>query len=496
METNNSKQKKNSYRDNFKTTILFSFVQIYQIFIRIVRSKFVAMFLGPEGMGITSLLHSTTDLISASTNMGLKTSGVRSVAAANSLQDQAKIAEISTVVRRLIMITGLFGMLICACFSPLWSLNSFGNYDYTWAFVIVSVVILLDQLNYGELVLLQGLQKRTFLAKANIIGQTISLFVIVPLYYFFRVKAIVWVLVIASLTTFIISKCYTKRLNIPKVHVTFREVFSLGREMIKLGVLLSIQHMMAQLSMYIVRNYVSQVGSLTDVGLYSAGSTIINLYLSLVFTAMATDYFPRLSKTKNNEELHNTIQQQAEITIFLFAPIIVLFIVFIKPVILLLYSEEFLPIEMMLYFAMGATLIKALAWSQSYSIVAKAKAKVYFWNEVVAITNNLILNILGYKLFGLTGFGISIVIGYILYLIQVSCVTKKYFNFSFSSIIWKYFIILNIFVVASLVSKIALSNFWGYIFGSIIFMICLCYSYRELDKRVGIKDALINKFRK
>ena len=178
METNNPKQRKNSYRDNFKTTILFSFVQIYRIFIRIVRSKFVAMFLGPEGMGITSLLHSTTDLISASTNMGLKTSGVRSVAAANSLQDQAKIAEISTVVRRLIMITGLFGMLICACFSPLWSLNSFGNYDYTWAFVIVSVVILLDQLNYGELVLLQGLQKRTFLAKANIIGQTISLFVI------------------------------------------------------------------------------------------------------------------------------------------------------------------------------------------------------------------------------------------------------------------------------------------------------------------------------
>lgn len=484
---------KKNYLDNLKTTLLFSGVQVYQILVRIIRSKFVAMFIGPEGMGIMSLLHASTDLISASTNLGLKTSGVRSVAEANSESDKQRIGVIAFVLRRLIFLTGMAGMLICIALSSLLSKTSFGSYDYTWSFIFVSVIILFEQLNNGEQVLLQGLQKRKYLANANLIGSTIGLFIMVPLYYFFKKDAIVWVLVISYLISLIISKVYTSKLELQTVNVPFREIFIVGKDMIKLGMFLSVQLVFSQLAMYVVRNYVSNVGSLDDVGLYSAGSTIINMYLGLVFTAMATDYFPRLAKTKSHEELCDTIKQQAEIALLMFAPIVVVFIVFIKLFVVLLYSELFLQVESMLYWAMGGTLIKALSWSVSYSIVAKSSPKVYFWNEFVSIIYTLALNILGYRYFGLMGLGISIVISYTIYLLQVLIVAYHIYSFRVSKSVFNLFLFFNFCVLLTVLGKIFLPPVYAYFFGIFILILVSFITIKKLDERTNILDIIYKR---
>ena len=52
-----------SYRQIMKATSLFGGVQVFQIIIAVVRSKFVAILLGPSGMGIVGLLTSTTGLV-------------------------------------------------------------------------------------------------------------------------------------------------------------------------------------------------------------------------------------------------------------------------------------------------------------------------------------------------------------------------------------------------------------------------------------------------
>ena len=491
-----NKNNKGNYKDSFKATLLFSGVQIYQIIIRIVRSKFVAMLLGPAGIGITSLLRSTTDLVSTTTNLGLRTSGVKSIAAARVENDTERLEKIMAVLRRLVIITAILGTVICAVLSPIWSQQSFGNNDYIWSFVVVSLVILFDQLNQGELALLQGLQQRKMLANANVIGQTFGLIMTIPLYYIWGVKAIVAVLVLSSLLSLCITSFYVRKLHVRRVHVTFNEIITIGREMVKLGLLLSVQHLFSQGSTYLVRNYVSQTGGLEQVGLYSAGTAIITMYLGLVFTAMATDYFPRLAATKSIEEMSDTIRSQAEIAMLLFAPIIIVFVVFIKPIIVVLYSEKFLPIEVMLYISMAATLVKALAWSLSYSVLAKAKSKVFFVNEVFCILYTFVLNILGYKYYGLTGFGISMVVTYVCYLIQMSIVSNHYFNFHFGRYLWGTFILLNISIIVSISIKMILPEIAGYIAGSFLFIITSAYSVNRLNKRMSVIKILKERFRK
>lgn len=490
-----TQEDRKGYRGNFVTTLLFSGVQFYQIVIRIVRSKFVAMFIGPEGMGITSLLHSTTDLISATTNLGLSTSSVKTVAEAHSSGDQKKIAITVTVLRRLVLLTGLLGMLICAALAPVWSQQSFGNGDYTWSFVFVSLVILADQLNKGEIALLQGLQQKKYLARANVIGQTIGLLVTVPLYYFFGLKAIVWVLVYFSILTFFISKYYTHKIHVESVQVSWKQTFSVGAEMIRLGFFLSLQFLLAQAVLYFVRNYVSRTGGVEEVGLYSAGTTIVNMYLGLVFTAMATGYYPQLAATKSNVELKDAVKKQAEISLLLLAPIVVAFIVFIKPVILLLYSDKFMPIEYMLYWAMGATLLKALGWAISYTILAKAKPSYYFYNELFAKFYTFPLSIFGYKFMGLTGFGIAILLGYAIYLIQVLIVVRKLFGISYSKDMWKLFILLSIPILAAILLKIYTGEVLGYIVGTLFFLTTSVYVLVELNKRMALKTYIKNRIK-
>ena len=495
-ENTNIKSEKNHFRNSFGATVLFSGVQIYQILIRIVKSKFVALFIGPAGMGIQSLLHSTTDLISASTNLGLKTSGVKTVAAAHSDNDKDKIAKTIAVLRRLILITGLFGMFICAVLAPVWSKTSFGNDEYIWSFVFVSLIILLDQLNGGELVLLQGMRQKKTLARANVIGQTVGLLMTVPLYYFFRLKAIVWVLVLSSLITLTITKFYTHKLHIEKVSVTWKETFSIGKEMIRLGIFISLQYFLQQAVAYIVRNYVSRVGGIDEVGLYSAGTHIVSTYLGLVFSAIATDYFPRLAATKSNDEMRRAVHTQCEIMLLLFAPLIVAFMVYVKPIIVLLYSERFLPIEIMMYWYIGETLFKAMGWAVSYTLLAKAKPLYFFLNEVVAKFYTVPLKLLGYKYYGLVGFGMASVAGYVIYLIQVLIVTRRLFDFKYDFSMWKLLFLMSIPMVLVVAVKLFLPVTWGYVLGTLILVLISIYVVYRLNKKLDLKSLINKKLKK
>lgn len=475
-------EERNRYRSSFAATILFSGVQIYQIIIRIVKSKFVAMFIGPAGIGIQSLLHSTTDTISAATNLGLNTSSVKTIAAANREGNRETISKTVIALRRLIWITGLTGTLICAIFSPVWSLTSFGSSDYIWYFVAISIIILIDQFNRGELALLQGMQQRKQLARANVIGQTLNAIITIPLYYFYGVKAIVSASVIGSLISLFISRYYSRKLEVVEMKMSWRETFSYGREMIKLGFFLSLQYLMATLVMWIIRSYVSNVGGIDDVGLYSAGTAIVTSYIGLVFAAIATDYFPRLAATRNSQEMEKSVSTQAELMLLLLAPLVIAFLVFIKPVIIILYSDKFLPIENMMCWAVGAVLLQAMGWAISYTLLAKAKPSFFFLNELFATLWGVPIKMLCYKYWGLTGFGMATMLTYALYLVQVLIVTKKLFGLSLSLVLWGRLLLLHIPVLIVVLFKFQFDEVRGYILGSLVFIIVSTIVLLRLNK--------------
>ena len=76
------REKGDSYSHILKYTSLFGGVQGLNILVSVVRTKLVAMILGPDGMGLVSLFNSTIKLVSDSTNLGLPMSAVKNVSEA------------------------------------------------------------------------------------------------------------------------------------------------------------------------------------------------------------------------------------------------------------------------------------------------------------------------------------------------------------------------------------------------------------------------------
>jgi len=483
-----------SYRQIFKATSLFGGVQAFNIIISIIRSKIVAVLLGPAGMGIAELFTSTTGLVGEITNIGLGTSAIRDVAAANEGGDTYKVSRVVIVFRRLVWITGTLGAVVTLILSPLLSQLSFGNKNYTIAFIWLSITLLFNQLTSGQNVLLQGMRKLKYLAKANMWGSALGLAVSVPIYYFWRIDGIVPAIIVSSALALSIAWYFASKVKIDKVKVDKQDIIYEGKGMLKMGFIISLSGMIGMGTSYILRIFISNIGGVEAVGLYSAGFAIISSYVGLVFKAMSTDYYPRLAGVAHdNSQASMLINQQAEVAILILAPILTIFLIFINWVIVLLYSEKFTPINAMIHWAALGIYFKAVSWSMAFIQLAKGASNLFFWNGLISNLYILGLNIIGYKLFGLEGLGISFMVGYLIFFIQIFIVIKHKFDFSFSSDFIKTFGIQFILGLLCFTVIKFLHSPLTYLFGILLMGFSSWFSLRELNKRMHLRELLVAK---
>jgi O-antigen/teichoic acid export membrane protein len=486
-------ENQSSYRSIMKATSLFGGVQVFNIVIAIVRSKIIAVLLGPAGMGIVGLLNSTTGLVSSLTNFGLGTSAIRDIAAANENGSQNRISKVVTVFRRLVWITGLLGAVVTFTLSPWLSHLTFGNKEYTAAFMWLSVTLLFNQLTSGQDVLLQGMRKLKYLAKANMLGSFVGLVISAPLYYYYRIDGIVPAIILTALFLLAITWYFAKKIKIEQIKVTPAETVFEGKGMMKMGFMLSLSGLISVGASYIVRVFISNTGSLEDVGLYNAGFAIIGTYVGLIFTAMSTDYYPRLAGVAHDNKKGTVlINQQAEIALLIIAPILTVFLIFINWAVVLLYSTEFTPVKALIQWAAMGMYFKAASWSIAFILLAKGASKLFFWNELLGNIYALGLNLLGYHLFGLEGLGISFLISYVLYFLQVFLFAKHKYQFDFSPKFYKIFSIQLLMGVLCFAITMFFSKPLSYIVGLPFIFISAWYSFKELDKRMDIKGIINN----
>jgi O-antigen/teichoic acid export membrane protein len=490
-------EEQSSYRQIMKATSIFGGVQVFNIIISIVRSKFIAVLLGPAGMGIAGLLTSTTGLIGSITNLGLSTSAVKNVAVANASGDSKKVGMVISVLRRLVWITGILGTLFTLFFAPWLSELTFGNRDYTVAYMLISVTLLLTQINAGQLVVLQGMRRLQFLAKADLAGVTLALLTSVPIYYVWGAKGIVPAIILSSFVTLFLSWYFSAKVKIERVKVDKAALLSEGGDMVRLGFFLSLNSFIAMGTSYIVRIFISHKGGVEQVGLFNAGFAIINTYIGMVFSAMATDYFPRLSEIAHDPgKAKSIINQQAEVALLILAPILTVFLIFINWVVILFYSTRFLPVDNMIHWAALGIFFKAASWPIAFLLVAKGNTKLFFYNELIANIYMLGLNILGYQWKGLEGLGISFLVGYLFYLIQVYAITKRKYTFTFDKVFYKIFGIQFILGASCFISNRLLTGPSVYIIGSLLILISCYYSFRELNKRLKLVPLIREIIRK
>jgi O-antigen/teichoic acid export membrane protein len=247
---------------------------------------------------------------------------------------------------------------------------------------------------------------------------------------------------------------------------------------------------------YLTRIYVGNEGSIEQVGLYNAGFAIIGVYMGLVFTAMDTDYYPRLASVAYDNQLtKETINRQAEMAILILAPILMIFFVFIYWIIKLLYSNQFTPINVMIQWAALGLFFRAASWAMATLYLAKGASRLFLINSLITNSHYLGFNIIGYKYWGMDGLGIAFCAHHLIYFLQTFIICHRKYEFNFDKAVIKIFILqLLCAIVCFCVMKIAVSPY-QYIIGSILILFSSVYSLIELNKRLDLKNIVISKMK-
>ena len=480
-----------SYRQIFKATSLFGGVQVFQILIGIVRTKFVAVLLGTTGVGIMGLFNAPLQLILSITGLGITFSAVRDISEAYGSNDRQRIGETVTTLRRWSWFAGILGLVATAALAPLLSKWTFGNEDYTWAFVWLSVTMLLQTIGNGQRSLLQAGRRLKDLARASVWGSILGLLTSVPLYYFFGMKGIVPSLIITAVTSLLLSWYYSRKVEVQPVTMSIRETVESGKNMVKLGLVITVTGIIGFLTGYILNAFISRTGGVDQVGLYNAGWSVIGQSTGLVFAAMTTDYFPRLSSINtDNNKITSLVNQQAVMVLLILAPIIVFLIAALPLLIRLLYTAAFMPVVSFAGWMLIGIILKGLVWPVGFIFPAKGDLKVFGTIEISAMIFNIIINILGYKIYGLEGLGISYIVGYVYGLGITLFFAHKKYGFVYARSTMRTFAVCLLMITMVFVMSYFLKGASRYVAGAVILFASAVFSFIELDKRLGLRPLI------
>lgn len=428
-----NKGDKNSYRSILKGTSIFGGVQVFQIAVNLIRGKFVAMFLGPVGMGISSLFNTSSQTIQQLAGLGLNLGIVKEVAAH---KDSETFGALIHTAKRLLLFTSLLGALACVLLAMPLSRLTFGSPDYYWQFMLLGGMIFFGVAGQGLLSILQGLHSVKLVSATTIAGSLAGLLFGVPLYYIWGNAGIVPAMVILAFSTALAAWIgVRKAVKVPSVGV--RKVFHtpLARKLLLIGMVLVASDVIGAACNYLVNLFIRNFGELENVGLFQAANSITNQYSGVVFTAMMLDFFPRLSAAaKDNDLIRTIVNRQMEIVALIACPLLCLLILTSPLVISILLTDNFMPILPLMRWLGAGVMLKALMYPLGYIAFAKDNRKLFFWLE--GVFGNLLflgLSCLFYYYFGLIGLGYSLIADCSVCFAAYYIVNRKFYGYGISA---------------------------------------------------------------
>lgn len=423
----------NSYRSMLKGTSMMGGVQIFKILISLVRSKFVAIFLGPDGMGISSLFTTASNMITQVSGLGTELAVTKEVS--QTKEDIAALHTTAAVAGAFRHFAAWCALIFCIVASPWLSLFTFGDYSYWWQFMLLGIAVMALVESAGYSAILQGLRRIKSISIASIAGAALGLVLGVPLYYFFGTKGIVPAMIVMTATTMFWLRHETKKAMLrPSVKFNLREHRPEMKRLLIMGVVLISAPLISSFCQYLLNIIIRTWGSLGEVGLYSAANSITNQYAGLVFSAMAVDYFPRLAAVAaDNTHVTELANRQTELVAFVMAPIVILVVIFTPFVIDILLTPNFAPAIPLIRWMSVGVLLKAASFPLGYIAFAKDNRRLFFWMESVGCNLLfIVMSALGFHFFGIMGLGYSMVAEYSIVLTLYYLINRFAYGFRYN----------------------------------------------------------------
>ena len=371
--------KKQSYGQILKSSALVGGSSVLNVGIGIVRTKVMAMLLGPAGFGLFGLYGSVADLSLTLAGLGVNSSGVRQIAQAVGTADVEEIALTTVVLRRASIVLGVLGAILLCVFSRQVSNTTFGTAAHQGAICLLSLAVFFRLVSAGQGALIQGMRRIRDLAKMQVLGALSGTLISIALVYKFRDNGVVPALVGVAAMTIVTSWWYSRKIEIKSPRLTLSQTKKEVSDLLKLGLAFMSSGLMTMGVAYGTRITILHKLGIQATGLYQSAWILGGLYVSFVLQAMAADFYPRLTASaKNNDECNRLVNEQALVGLLLAGPGVIATLTFAPLVIALFYSAKFGAAVVILRWICLGAMLQVITWPMGFIIVAKGKPGLYF----------------------------------------------------------------------------------------------------------------------
>jgi len=355
----------------------------FRLLFGIVKIKIVAVFLGPSGIGVYSLLRQTSQ---TTTTLATLNSSAALVQGLSSKTGEAREGYLLTVARILAISGGVITILLLF-FAPSVAQLVFAKRDPEFVGLIrwLSVPILFSSINAYMMGVLNGYRALGRMAIGQVAGAFVSGLAVYPLVKLGRPEIFVVLLSIASGISLLTSTYFALQagwlrplrrwLRDPWQREHVRHFFSIALTTLVTG-------FVGTGSVLAVRAMFVRYGGLPAAGIFDVAWTLSVSYVMLALGSLGTYYLPSLSGIQDSTKLVALIQRILRVTIMLMVPLITGMIV-LKPLIIhLLYSSKFDPSLKIIRWMFVGDYLKATSWVLGMPMLAYADMKVFFWTEI------------------------------------------------------------------------------------------------------------------
>ena len=386
----------------FKVANLNSITLGIKIVAGLFTSKFIAIFIGAEGLAQVGNLSSFLKAIQSFSALGFYKGLVKYIAEFRDKNERlSEVLSTSFYIGFISTMAAAFG---CYYFAEHINTFLFGTVNYIYVIEALALVLPLYSLNAFCFAIMNGFSKYKFLLIISIIGQIAGLLITLLLIWQDKIDgALVAVAITPALIFLITLVGILFRKNLISFVKISRVTSNVLAKLSPYSIMALTSAVALPIVMILIRNYITGEIGLKEAGYWEAMNRISNYYLMFINSLIALYLVPKLSQTSSKKEFRVEVLGFYKSLLPYFFGLLLIIYVLRKYVLLLVFSEEFLPTQDLFLWQLLGDFIRVLAMVIAYQFLAKKMFSHFIILEIFLFTTLYFSSVYLIDVFGLEG---------------------------------------------------------------------------------------------
>jgi PST family polysaccharide transporter len=407
-----------------KTSLLNSVAVGFKVASALALNKILAIYVGPGGYAIIGQFQNAVS-VTVQLAGGIFCTGVTKATAQHFDDKETQHAIWKTAIRISLfssIVAGL-GLLLLGNWAATWLLK---RQDLAGVFIWLGIALPAMAANNLLLAILNGRKEvRTYVC-SNIIGSLLSLIVTGALAYCFGLYgALVAFTINPALVLLATAIMVTRKEWFKAQYLWGKANRNVLRELSGFGLMGLTTALTVPISYMLVREHLVNKLGLPAAGYWQASWKISEVYLMLITSTLSVYYLPRIAEIKTAAELKTEIVSVYKFVMPFVVGSAVTIYVLRDWVIRLLFTPDFMPMEVLFKWQLAGDVVKISAWILAYVMLGRAMIKVFVLTEIVFSASFVVLTWLLVERFGLLGVSMAYAINYTVYWFTMGYLVRR-----------------------------------------------------------------------